>query len=264
MDYKGLLVQALKKGKDAFRLGKHKPIGYGAYGDLSYDTDKIIEDSIARFILSNIDAKIVTEESGLLGNKDAKVTVLLDPLDGSTNATKGIPIYCAAAAIANGDKFKDIVSSVVMNFVSESIITCEKEKGVFINGKRCKVSSRRELSKAVVCLDVKTDKRFLFNKVKLANLINKIKYPRVLGAAALEIAFVACGITDAYVEARRNLRAFDCLPSIFMVKEAGGFVKVFGEDLDNFNLSSKRRLAFIAANSEDLAREILSCLGEEV
>lgn len=257
------MLQALKRGRQAFSLAKHKPIGYGAYGDLSYDTDKVVENAIARFILSNVDAKIVTEESGLLGNKDAKITVLLDPLDGSTNATKGIPLYCAAIAVAEGNRFKDIVASMVMNFVTESVIVCEKGKDVFMNGKRCRLSDRHELSKAVVCLDVKTDKGFLFKKDRLANLINKIKYPRVLGTAALEIAFVACGITDAYVGARRNLRAFDCLPSIFMVKEIGGFVKVFDEDLDNFELSSKKRLAFIAANSRDLAREILGCLGEE-
>lgn len=264
MDYIAIIEEALRKGKEAFSLGTHKQVGYGAYGDVSYDNDKIVEKEISSFILSKIpDAKIITEESGLIGKEDAKTTILLDPVDGTTNSVRGLPFYCSAIAIAEGNRFKDIVASGVMSFVSKDLIVSQKGKGVFHNKKVCSLSSNRKLRSALICMDIKSNGKIVVDRERFAKLVDLIKYPRALGAAALEIAFVACGIVDAYIEARKNLRAFDCLPSLFMIKENKGFIKSFDNDLNDFELSDKRRLAFLAANSEELGKEILELIGVE-
>ncbi|MGC8555802.1 MAG: inositol monophosphatase family protein, partial [Conexivisphaera sp.] len=97
----------------------------------------------------------------------------------------------------------------------------------------------------------------------IAALMRRTKYPRILGSAALGIAYVAIGRADAFVAHYGGLRTFDCVPSMFLLEAAGGYLAPLGVDLDSLELDSGARLRLIAAGSRRLMEELLGVLGVE-
>jgi fructose-1,6-bisphosphatase/inositol monophosphatase family enzyme len=73
----------------------------------------------------------------------------------------------------------------------------------------------------------------------------------------LEIAYVAIGRVDAFVEPYLQLRSFDCLPSLFLVERAGGYLHFIGQEPTRVDLLQPERYAFVAAGTRALLHEIL-------
>jgi len=265
LTYEDVIVEALERAKRRFaeiRVSGEaaKVVGRGASGDKTLLLDKALEDEILTLLNERLErCLIISEEAGFVGDPSSELTALVDPVDGSTNAGRGIPFFSASVAIASGRRFSDIVAAGTIDLVNGEIIVASKGKGCKADGKEAQPSKIDDLGAAVISLSLRVKGQYRNEPHLLANLINNIKHPRILGTAALETAYVAVGKVDGFIEPYPRLRTYDCLPSLFLVKEAKGVFKMLNaaEDID---LRSNVTLCYVAAGCQALLDKILKLM----
>jgi fructose-1,6-bisphosphatase/inositol monophosphatase family enzyme len=156
---------------------------------------------------------VLSEESGH-HEPDRDVTVVIDPIDGSTNASRGIPWYATslAAVDANG-----VRAALVVNQATGERFDAVRGKGARRNGVPIAVTPRTELTGSLVVLcGVPTTR-------------GPWAQGRVMGAAALDICSVACGRFDAYLDNTEGIHGpWDYLGGMLVLAEAGGVMEDFG------------------------------------
>lgn len=266
MTYEDVIAEALKQAQRKFEEIKSKEnvfkvVGKGASGDSTLFLDKILEDDILTVLNEKIGrCLIVSEEAGFVGEPTSELTVLVDPVDGSTNARRGIPIFSSSIAIAKGKRFSDIEAAGTVNLVCGELITASKGGGCRVDGREAHPSKVDDLSTAVISLSLRVKGEYKNDPKILANLINSIRHPRILGTAALETAYVAIGRVDGFIEPYPRLRAYDCLPSLFLVKEAKGAYEILQQSQEDIDLRSGGTLGYAAACSTSLLEKILKLL----
>ncbi len=146
---------------------------------------------------------------------------IVDPLDGTTNFLHGIPHWAISIGAERGG---EIVAGVVYDPIKDEMFWAEKGLGAYCNSRRLRVSARSDLSECLIgtgipfkgCMD--EDPKFM---ARLAAIMPKVAGIRRIGAAALDLAYVAAGRFDGYWEA--GLGAYDVAAGYILVKEAGGF-----------------------------------------
>jgi myo-inositol-1(or 4)-monophosphatase len=164
------------------------------------------------------------EESGEVAG-DGLHRWIIDPLDGTTNFLHSIPHFAISVALERG---KDVVAGMIYNPVLDEMYWAERGHGAFLNDRRLRVSARRDLSSAVIGTGIPFQTRGdhpAYLKT-LAAVMARTAGVRRIGAAALDLAYVAAGRFDGFWES--DLNAWDVAAGILMVREAGGFV----EDID--------------------------------
>ncbi len=182
------------------------------------------------------DYSFITEESRAEKRKSG-YTWIIDPLDGTTNYTIHNPFFCVSIALAYKD---DPVLGVVYYPFAKELFYAEQGKGAHLNGKKIRVSEETEFKNSVLAFCHKSDPDSVklmtdvFGRLKSMN--EKI---RQIGAAALELSYVASGRIDSFMMI--NLNLWDVSAGALLVKEAGGKVTDF--DGREFNLRSRDILA---------------------
>jgi len=225
-------------------------IGVGADGTVTKYVDKIAEDAALDFLnKSKLKVNILSEEIGLVDNS-SKYTFVLDPIDGTRNASRGIPFYSVSLAVGKS-KISDISYGIVKNIPTGDVFSAEKGHGAFYNKKQIGVP---ELPCKEILSSISLGKNYNDITLKLA----KKDKVRSLGSASLEMCMVAIGALDFYVVGKEYLRVVDIAASTIILREAGGVVKnINGKDLDmEFNLDE--RTSVVAACNEDLVKKIIS------
>ncbi|EJW12919.1 Inositol-1-monophosphatase [Rhodovulum sp. PH10] len=191
------------------------------------------------------------EEGGLQRGSDETHTWIVDPLDGTTNFLHGIPQFAISIAL---EREGTIVAGVIYNPVSEELFVAERGKGAFLNDQRIRVAGRRRLADAVIGCGLPHLGRgdlAVFRK-EFAMVQDKVAGLRRLGAASLDLAWVAAGRYDAFWE--RDLSPWDMAAGILMVREAGGYVG----DCDGGDAMLSRKS--IVCGNETMHRELLGLL----
>ena len=164
----------------------------------------------------------VMEEGGTVEGPDKSHTWHIDPLDGTTNFLHGLPIFAISVGL---EREGQIVAGVIYNPATDDMFFAERGQGAYHNNRRLRVAARRELSDALICCGIPSlahaaaHPRF---KTELAATLPQVGNLRRLGAAALDLAYVAAGRFDGYWE--RGIRSWDVAAGIVLVREAGGFV----------------------------------------
>jgi fructose-1,6-bisphosphatase/inositol monophosphatase family enzyme len=233
---------------DFYKFGSS--IGVGAGGDVTKFIDKLAEDvAISILEKSKIKVNLLSEEVGFV-DFGGKYTFVLDPVDGTRNAYRGIPFYAVSLAVGKS-KISDVEYGIVKNIPTGDTFVAEKRQGAFLNKKRIgvpEVPHRQLLSSLALGNN--------FDNVTIS-LAKKDKV-RSLGSAALEMCMVSIGALDFYVVGKEYIRVIDIAASTLILREAGGFVKnISGEELDmTFNLDE--RSSVVAACNEDLIKKIIS------
>ena len=226
-----------------------RTVDIGADGTPTKYIDKIAED-VAIKLLKKSETKInlLSEEAGFL-DFGGKYTFVLDPVDGTRNAYRGIPFYAVSLAIGIS-KISDVEYGIVKNIPTGDVFVAEKGRGAFLNGKQiqvCDVPSKDMLSSLTL------GKNYDRTTLSLA----KKNIVRSLGSASLEMCMVAVGGLDFYVLGNEYLRVIDIAASTLIVREAAGFVKnISGDELD-MNLTLDERTSVIAACSEELIHNLI-------
>ncbi|MCQ5340485.1 MAG: D-fructose 1,6-bisphosphatase [Candidatus Methanomethylicota archaeon] len=235
-----------------------KFIKIGAGGDKTKFIDLVAEEATISYLEKiGYEGRIISEEIGekRFGNKDYPI-IILDPIDGTTNAIRGMIPYSISVAISNGPMLSDIYAGVVLEIPSNRIFKAEKNKGAYLNEKRIHVSNITSLRNAIIGIDMKArGKNYCIKEV--LPLIFSVKQIRILGSAALELCYVASGALDLYIDNRELLRITDIAAPYIIIKEAGGkILKIDGSELD-CSIDLKERISLIAGNNE-VCKEVLS------
>jgi myo-inositol-1(or 4)-monophosphatase len=145
---------------------------------------------------------------------------------------------------------------VIYNPAVDEMFIAERGKGAFLNNRRIRVAARRELPDAMISCGIPglgRPQHPAFLK-ELAAVMAQAGAVRRLGAAALDLAYVACGRADAYWE--RNLKTWDLAAGLIIVREAGGFVS----DADGG--SDPMQTRSVVCGNETMHREVLRLLRE--
>lgn len=164
----------------------------------------------------------VMEESGRVEGTDQSHTWIIDPLDGTTNFLHGLPIFAISIGL---EREGQLVAGLVYNPADDEMFVAERGQGAWLNNRRLRVAARRDLADSLVATGIphlgkaREHPRF---KHELSQVMARVGNVRRLGAAALDLAYVAAGRYDGYWE--RGLQPWDMAAGIVLVREAGGFV----------------------------------------
>ncbi|MBY0301603.1 MULTISPECIES: inositol monophosphatase family protein [Sphingomonas] len=187
----------------------------------------------------------VMEERGNVEGDPSKPRFIVDPLDGTSNFLHGIPHFCISIAVEepmpNGKR--EITTALVYQPLTDESFWAEKGRGAWLQDQRLRVSSRREPSEALIATGIPFMGHGDFAQWTriFGAVAPQVAGIRRLGAAALDLAWVAAGRFDGFWES--DLKIWDVAAGMLLVKEAGGFVTDFrGGD------RAIERNEFLAAN----------------
>lgn len=190
-------------------------------------SEEILHEELSR---ARPDFSFLMEESGEIKGSDGEHRFIIDPLDGTFNFLHGLPHWCISVALEKGD---EIVAALVYNPVSDELFSAEKGGGAFLRHRRLRVSARRDPNEMLFLCGHPGRKKDHFDEFYSEMRLVTSTYPAVrrLGAAALDMAYVAAGRADAFWE--RFINPWDIAAGSLIIKEAGGFVKDYMDNKAN-------------------------------
>ena len=186
-------------------------------GDFVTSADLKVEESLLETLRYYYPkANFLTEESGYIQGEGE--TIVIDPIDGTTNFIHGIPIVAIVIAkIVNNE----ITDGIVYNPILNEFYWASLGKGSWCNNKRLRVSKRHDFTNCLIGTGIPFGNRVYEKFYKeLDNISKNSAGVRRLGAAALDLAYVASGKIDGFWE--RDLNLWDISSGVLLVKEAGG------------------------------------------
>ncbi|MGI4776823.1 MAG: inositol monophosphatase family protein [Janthinobacterium lividum] len=199
--------------------------------DFVTEVDHAAEQAIIETLLTNYPGHgILAEESGNEhGAKDSEYVWIIDPLDGTTNFIHGFPFYCVSIALAVKGK---IEQAVVYDPSRNDLFTATKGRGAYMNDRRIRVSKRTRLNECLVStgFPFRPGDNFKQYLAMMSDLMPRLAGLRRPGAAALDLAYVAAGFTDAFFES--GLHSWDVAAGSLLVTEAGGLIGNFTGESD--------------------------------
>ena len=192
---------------------------------------------------------IITEESKDIAG-DSAYTWIIDPIDGTRNYAYGIPHFCVAIALAQGE---EVVLGIAYDPVRDELFRAEKGNGAFLNDSPIAVSTKKSLQAALVGFDMGYDADIGQKILGVASALWPVVVSvRVMGSAALGLAYAACGRLDLYLHLA--LYPWDLAAGILLVGEAGGVIT----ELDGkpVGIHSKSVIATSSGIHEDFLRRV--------
>jgi myo-inositol-1(or 4)-monophosphatase len=214
--------------------------------DLVTEADRASEKLIVQRLHEAFPEHGVYGEEGTRSNIDREYRWYIDPLDGTTNFAHGFPVFCVSMGLERHapslgpTQDGEIVAGVVYDPLRDELFAAEKGKGAYLNGTPIHVSSVSELAEALLATGFPSRKRHDNPNIHFYQEFTLRSHGvRRAGAAALDLAYTACGRVDAYWEF--NLNPWDTSAGALLVTEAGG--SMTGFDGSPFRLDSKEVLA---------------------
>ena len=169
---------------------------------------------------------ILCEETGLHEGSDSDSEWIIDPLDGTTNFIRGIPHYAISIAFRHKGRLEH---GIVYDPVKLEEFTASRGRGALLNGARIRVSGRVDSMGAIYATGIpfsgKPFEHMSSYLMSMAALASHSSGIRRMGAASLDLAYVAAGRVDAFWE--MYLQPWDIAAGVLLVKEAGGRVADF-------------------------------------
>jgi len=228
--------------------------GRGAGGDQMKKIDLVAEKALIEVLEKNeASCTLISEECGTkkIGPKPSEHYLVTDPIDGTTNAIRGLPFVATSLATSETKNINDIDTALVSDLLHNITYTAIRGKGAYRNEQKIKPSIISSLKEAVIGMDLGTPKKKELTPHFIA-LLQKTKHLRHLGANALEICYVADGATDAFIDVRGKLRVTDVAAAYRILLEAGGTMSTpKGKKLDA-PLTPNQTVSFIATANKKL------------
>jgi myo-inositol-1(or 4)-monophosphatase len=229
------LKTAVKVAGEAGKLMRQnaylsKKVDEAKQHDIKLELDKRVQALIQENLLKAFPAIPVLGEEGSIGNLENDLRWIVDPIDGTVNYFHGIPHACVSIALQqraqeiNNSVYEDgyeTVLGVIYDPFTDEMWTATKGGETKCNGRIMKVSGRDKLRESILAMGFSKTKGILRTMLPtFQRLINRVRKIRIMGAAALSLAYVAGGRMDAYVE--RGVRLWDIAAGGLMVESAGG------------------------------------------
>ena len=253
---------ALKAGRIIIKhSGKVKKIGFKDDVNLVTDVDKLSEEVIINSIRREFpDHGILTEESKEQ-KSESEFKWVIDPLDGTTNYAHNLPVHCISIAL---EEKGTIILGVVYNPNLDELFVAEKGKGAYLYKGRGSSKSKQKISVSHECqlgksllatgfpYDIRTSR--INNLNHFTNFYKKCQAVRRMGAAALDLAYLAMGRFDGFWELK--LSPWDMAAGSLLITEAGGKVTDFSGG--PFNIYLKEILATNGQIHQQMV-DVLTC-----
>ena len=231
--------------------------GIGAGGDISRNIDIIAEKTVLDFLKEiNFECVVLGEECGRVElSENPKGYVIMDAIDGSANAVRGVPFFCSSLAFATENKLSSITDGVITNLSNGEMYWASKGKGAFFNNEQIKVHKKDPIYKIV---GINTSGASPELMKKLHPIFEKHNHTRHFGANALEMALFARGLMDIFIDLRGKIRIQDIAAGYVIVKEADGLLLDADFNPLDADLSYETRVSFIAAANQKILDEVMS------
>lgn len=215
-------IRAARRAGNIMRehFGTELQVDHSEHHDIKLLVDKLCESEIIATIRRDFpDHAFVTEESNPHDGA-APSAWIVDPLDGTVNFAYGVPHFCTSIAFRRDGR---LLCGVIYNPNLDEIFTATLGGGAFRNGCRIAVSIRPDLEEAVVSGGFAKSRTSIEKGSRgFSRMASTLRKLRITGSAALDMAYVACGRYDAYIENDMNL--WDVAAGTLLVREAGGCV----------------------------------------
>ena len=198
-------------------------------GDFVSSADKRTEKTIIEELQkAHPEYGIITEETGIINKSNIKNRWIIDPIDGTMNFLNGIPQFAISIAYEENN---EIICGVIFNPISNEMFCAEKGNGAYLNNTRIRVSNKKKLKDALLVTGGPKGASKIKNEIysEYINVSNNVSNVRKFGSAALDMAYVACGRFDGYWQ--RELKYWDIAAGVIILREAGGFIDFFEDDL---------------------------------
>ena len=236
--------------------------GIGAGGDTTYHIDRVAEEAIVKTITNySIDFILISEEAGIKRiGRDPQHYVTIDPIDGTTNALRGMPFVATSIAVSRKPQLQDVECAIVADLRHNLTYTAQRDQGAYKNNKKIVPSRKTTLENLVLGIEFACETSRHIEV--MTKLLQHTKHPRHLGADALEICYVADGTIDGFVDIRGELRITDMAAAQLILKEAGGIITTLGKKRLSISLTPTQRVSFMAIANKTLHEKIQALLGK--
>jgi len=232
----------------------HVLVGKGASGSATSKIDKFAEDAILEYMDSEgIKLNVLSEEAGMI-DRGAKETLVVDPIDGTLNCTRGIPFFSVSLAVC-GKSMSDCSLGLIKSLASGDVYFARRGGGAELNGHRIGVSKYNRDDSIFIMFDGQDVAPETQRVKKYASRV------RTMGCASLEMCLVAQGSVQAHymncTNFNRMIRIVDIAASCLILREAGGeVVDMEGNKLD-MALNLKDRRNFLAYGDPKIKEMVL-------
>lgn len=215
--------------------------------DIKLDLDVKSQDLITSIILDAFPDHAIYGEEGIAGNQDSNCEWIVDPIDGTVNYFYGIPHFCISIAMR---KDGELVIGVVYDPMMDEMFSVDFDGPATKNGKTIQPSNRATLGEAVVTVGFSKSKEAMDAGLERYKAIGyRVRKTRMMGSAALALAYISCGRLDAYIE--EQISIWDIAAGQLLLERGGGSVTL-GQSSSNPDKSS-----IIASNGKLTLDEVI-------
>jgi myo-inositol-1(or 4)-monophosphatase len=243
--------------------GSKEVVGIGAGGDETKRFDQIAEQTIAEYLHKFTEFTLISEEAGVQQyGSNPEGYIILDPIDGSTNVSRGLSICCISAAFGTKPRFDMIRAAVVREVFAERCFHAIRGKGAYCNQVAIHPAEPRPLERSFIGVDDEFPPKLTANPQGTPEG-KRLGSTRHLGSNALELCYVANGILDAFVDLRGSFRGTDLAAASLILNEAGAVLvdqklaPIAGE------CNNTSTYSYIAARDTQLAKELLRLIQQK-
>ena len=244
------------------RAEREPVVGAGEGGDETTAVDLAAETAVVERLAalheSGVEFTLVSEELGerVFGDAPAPLRIVLDPIDGSLNAKRGIPFFSVSIAIAEGTTMGDVTFGYVFDFGTGEEWTARRGEGAFLGETRLDGPGPKEDIEIVSFEATRTD----LVAEKAPGIVGLAYRTRIMGSLALSLCHLAAGRVDA-VCSLKPARSVDIAAAQLLVRERGLAIDLPEEEsFDGAALDVVARSRVVAAASDERCRELYAAL----
>ena len=222
--YLDAAIDAARSAGELLRQSFQQPlrVNVAEAHDIKLQIDIESQELITKLLLGNFAQHALYGEEGIVGDQSSEYQWVVDPLDGTVNYFYGIPHFCISIAL----RFcGEIIVGVIYDPMRDELWAVQKGTRPTLNGREFRVSERAALEEAVISVGLsKTGVTIEAGLPVLQEMVHRARKCRLLGSAALDMAYVACGRFDAYIE--QGISLWDVAAGWILVETAGGSVEM--------------------------------------
>lgn len=250
-DFRRLMVKVILEAGEIVIKKYKTPQKTIEKGITDYTT--MVDLEAEKLITSGISAKfsnhsILGEESG--GDTKSEYAWIIDPIDGTFNFSFGLSFFAVSIGLMNKN---NIILGAIYDPVLDELFFAQKDVGAFLWNKQIFVSQREKLIESVICSDLSYNFDLATkNFVVMKKLASKVRTQRLLGSAALAMAYLCCGRIDGFIH--NDIKTWDVAAAVLMLDEAGG--KITSMEGNAFSLLKENKS--LVATNELLHNELLT------
>lgn len=222
--YLDAAIKAARAAGEMLRHDFEKPqrVNATTKHDIKLEIDVRAQELITQNLLGEFPQHALYGEEGIVGDQSTEFQWVVDPLDGTVNFYYGIPHFCVSIALRCR---AEIIAGVIYDPIRDELWAGQKGDKPKLNGREFRVSERADLAEAVVSVGLsKTGVTIEAGLPLLQDMVHRARKCRLLGSAALDMAYVACGRLDAYIE--QGISLWDVAAGWILVETAGGSVEM--------------------------------------